>query len=284
MHFYRSTGAYKSLRHWVFSIFTYNISSRFSFPRPPCCAFRGPTSSTSTNEHWRPSSPSTTARTATTFSRGTPTSSPSSTANWRRKSRGRVSCTNGTRSYDCWSETAPRSKGEKPIYLCGFDVLMKLLQVTQDISGLSPPNLSDALEKFTICTHQKVTCHFGLSSDGRQLFRHQKRCEPNKRRERRTDGGDERTVGAKVRAINRENHETILTLTSCGHSRHSCLLKSLMNVQFRCFSLYHPYNCWHFWIWMQCPVLTWGFFFAPEGKQLQKRLKMAKMWVNVRQW
>lgn len=112
---------------------------------------------------------------------------------------------------------------------------MKFLQVMQDIRGLSLPNLNNILEKFTICTHRKVTSNFGLpsSSAGRQLFRRQKRCQPNKWRERRTDGGDECSVGTKVSAINGENHKTILILTSCSHIRHNWLLKSLISVWFR---------------------------------------------------
>lgn len=222
---------YEPLSHWVLSIFTYNIYSRFSFPRPPCCAFCGPTSSTSTNEHGWPSSSSSTAWSATTFSRGTPTSSPSSSAPGRRVSRGRDSCINRTGSYARWSKTAPRSKGETLIYLCGFDVLMTLLQVTQYISGLCLTNLTNTQSLLFV----DIWSNFGLSSPpaGRQLFRRQKRCKPNKWRERRTDGGDECSVGTKVRAINRENHKTILALTSCSHSRHIWLVKSLINVQFR---------------------------------------------------
>lgn len=141
-----------------------HFPSRFSFPRPPCCALRGPPSSTSPNEHGWSSSPSTTAGASTTFSRGTPASSPTSTSHGWRESRGRAPRPDGSCRYDRWSQTASRPKSETPVNLCGFCVLMNLLQVRQDVTGLSPPNLTDILEKFTICTYQRVRSNFGLLS------------------------------------------------------------------------------------------------------------------------
>lgn len=121
-----------------------HFPSRFSFPRPPCCALCGPPS-TSPNEHGWSSSSSTTAGTSTTFGRGTPTTSPTATSHGWRDSRGWAPRPDGSCRHDRWSQTAPRSKSETPIYLCGFDVLINLPQVGQDITGLSPPNLTDIL-------------------------------------------------------------------------------------------------------------------------------------------
>ncbi len=98
------------------------FSSRFSFPRPPCCSLRGPPSNTSPNEHGWSSSSSTSARTSTTFSRGTPASSPTSTSLGWRESRGWASRPDGSGGDDRWSQTAARSKSETPVHVWGFDV------------------------------------------------------------------------------------------------------------------------------------------------------------------
>lgn len=88
--------------------------SRFSFPRTPCRALRGPASSTSPNEHGWSSSPSASARSSATFGGGTPAPSSSSTPHGRREPRGRAPRPDWSRCHDRRSQTAPRSESETP--------------------------------------------------------------------------------------------------------------------------------------------------------------------------
>lgn len=87
---------------------------RFSFPRAPCCALRGPSSRTSSHEHGRPSSPSASAGTSAAFGGGAPASSPTSASHGWREPRRRASHPDGPGCNDRRSETSPRSEGETP--------------------------------------------------------------------------------------------------------------------------------------------------------------------------
>lgn len=113
-----------------------------------------------------------------------------------------------------------------------------------------------------------------LSSARGQLFRRQKRCQPNKRRERRTDGGDERSVGAKVRAKELRKPQNINILqphNQCAPQGSLVVITQVKNIE------NHEFR----WI----TLFLFEVSSSPsEGKQLQRSQRTAKMWVNGKQW